>query len=114
MKLLAAGVACLAALTIDYTITRRLDMTYDGKTTVVKEGQDVELPCKHAEGKTHRIKLQRAKAYEFKGLGVRFDFDSTMNLTVESSGSVTGARIMHSTGSFALVQKFAATPDGDP
>ena len=108
MKLLTVVVTIVAGLSLQYSITRRLDMTYDGKPAVVEEGQELELPCKHAEGKTHRLKVARAKTYEFKGLGVRLDFESSMNVIVEQLGSVTNARFMHSGGSHANIQQFHA------
>ena len=110
MKTIIPTMAVLLGLSLQHSITRRLDMTYDGKQTVIEEGQDLELPCKHADGKTHRLKVARAKTYEFKGLGVRLDFESSMNVSVENLGAVTQARFIHDSGSYAGIQQFHAPP----
>jgi hypothetical protein len=88
MKVIAAALVFVAGVSLDYSIVRRLDMVYDGKPTVVQEGQELALPCSHAEGKSHRLKIARAKTYSFKGLGVSFEFDSSMNVQVENLRAV--------------------------
>src|SRR6476469_6390214 len=112
MKVIGAVLVFVAGVSIDYSVVRRLDMVYDGKPTVVQEGQELDLPCSHAEGKSHRLKIARAKTYGFKGLGVQFDFDSSMNVQVETVGAVTSARVMYHSGSFVVVQEFHA-PGGE-
>jgi hypothetical protein len=112
MKVIAAALVFVAGVSLDYSIVRRLDMVYDGKPTVVQEGQELALPCSHAEGKSHRLKIARAKTYSFKGLGVSFEFDSSMNVQVENLRAVTTARVMYHSGSFVAVQEFHA-PGGE-
>jgi len=41
MRTISAALTILAGVSLQYSITRRLDMTYDGKQTVVQEGQEL-------------------------------------------------------------------------
>lgn len=65
-------------------LVRRFDVAFDGKDRRVSEGEEISLPCAHAEGKTHTLKVYRAPTYLFRGRDFSFEFDPDMRLIVDA------------------------------
>jgi hypothetical protein len=113
MRFFAVALFLGSVLTVDWTVNRRSDVTFDGTKLTLNEGEDRNLPCGHSPGKTHRVRVEPAKVYQFNGFGTHFDFGSTMSIQVESNEQCSTVRAFDPSGSGFMMRVHNTTPEGD-
>lgn len=90
------SIVLVAALTPRETgVTRRVDFTFDGKTTLVDEGVERDIECRFAPGKSHRCLVKTPPTYLYEDANWTFEFDPEMAITVsrdEDGNPFVGAR----------------------
>lgn len=88
---------------------RTFTIQVDGKDYQVQSGADVEVPCLHAEGKTHKLRAAMNPLQEFVRDGVRFQYPVQCAVTVDGEGQTLAVRVRHPAGPIlkltALAQK---------
>ena len=80
---LVASALFLLPCASDDGVVRRYVMTVDGRDVRVVEGEDAVIPCTHAEGKQHTIRVIQAPTFLYRSQSFTFEFDAAMQLIVD-------------------------------
>lgn len=114
MKFIAVVLFLGSVLAADWSVTRRSDVTFDGTKLTLVEGEERDIPCQHSPGKTHHVRVDQGKTYQFNGFGVHFDFDSTLAVQVDSKGESSIVKCVHPSGSHFILQVLNQPGEDDP
>lgn len=79
--------AAIAAAIPDGRVNARHRIVVDGTPRDAWTGEEIEIPCAHAEGRIHRIRLGPAERLRYAGPEVAFEGDPAVQIEEERTGS---------------------------
>lgn len=113
--LLLAVAACAfllaVALLADEHQARTFLLKIDGKEYEITTGQEITIPCAHAEGQSHKIAAAESPLQKFSRPGLQCAYPSACTLTWDEAADQLAVRIRHPGGT---ILKVGTAPPATP
>lgn len=112
-RTLVAACSCAFLLAVALIAEERQARTFlvkiDGKEVEITTGQEITIPCAHAEGKTHTLSAAESPLQRFARPGLQCAYPSACTLTFDEGSGTLAVRIRHPAGPILKLDIVAAS-----